>query len=217
MQVSETQWKILKELAKSDMAPTDLAKTLKITLPSVHVQLKQLLSRQLIKEVERESGKTRPFTKYSLGNGFVYIIKALPGEISKTLLEIDDNIIFHLRVWSVAQKEYHPYLDQFWWILQNYIYDIDAVILFGSVAKGNAKPGSDIDILLLVRKDVEKYEKMFGAQLVGTKQEKKMFMCQVFKTDDFENSLKKGSDFAAEVVKSNIVLYDPDKLFLRLQ
>lgn len=217
MNLNETQWKIIEELAKRDKTPTELAKILKVTLPSIHIQLKQLEINKLIKKIEKEKGKTRPYTKYSLGNGFVYFVKALPRETQRNLLEIDDNLKLHLRIWSIPQRAYHYYIEKFWWDIQDYIDDIDSIVVYGSVARGDAKEGSDIDILLLVKKNVSRYEKMFSAKRIGLKGRKKMIMCEIFKTDDFENSLRKGSDFAVEILKNHIVIYDPTENFRKLK
>lgn len=215
--LNKTKWKIIGELSICNKTPTELAKKLKMTLPSIHVQLNSLKQERLIKKIGEIKGKTRPYTEYSIGDGFIYFVKALPNETEQKFLEIDENLKLHLRIWSIPQKEYHYYIENFWWKIQDYLSDIDAVIIYGSVACGNAKDGSDIDVLLLVKKDINKYEKMFNAKMIGVRGKRKMVMCQVFRTDDFGNSLKKGSDFAAEVMKNNIAIYDPNKDFIKLK
>ena len=217
LNLNKTKWMIISELSKQERTPTELAKKLKITLPSVHLQLKDLQREGLVKKIENVKGKTRPYSGYSLGNGFIYFIKALPNEIDQRFLEIDQNLLLHLRIWSIPQKENHYYLENFWWQLQDYLDDFDAVVVYGSVAKGEARVGSDIDVLLLVKKDVKKYENMYNAKMIGVRGRRKMIMCQVFKTEDFENSLKKGSDFALRVMKNSIIIYDPNYSFTKLK
>lgn len=214
--LNETKWVIIKELSKGNKTPTELAKKIKITLPSIHAQLKELKQEKLVKKVGEIKGKTRPYAEYSI-NSFVYFIKALPNETEQRFLQIDENLKLHLRIWSIPQREYHYYIERFWWQIQEYLEDIDAIIVYGSVASGKAREGSDIDILMLVKKDVKKYEEKFNAIMVGQKGKQKMVMAQVFTTDDFENSLKKGSDFAARVLENNIIIYDPKKYFTNLK
>lgn len=215
--INKTKWKIIEELSKANKTPTELMKKLKITLPSIHAQLKALEQEKLIKKIGEIKGKTRPYAEYSIGDGFIYFIKALPGETDQRFLEIDENLKLHLRIWSIHQKEYHYYIERFWWQIQEHLENIDAIVVYGSVASGQAREGSDVDVLLLVKKDVKKYEEKFNAIMVGPKGKGKIIMAQVFRTDDFKNSLKKGSDFAAEVIKNNIVIYDPDKNFTKLK
>lgn len=211
MQLNTTQWRIIQELSKKDRTPSELAEKLKFSLPSIHVQLKELERNKLISKTERKEGKTRPFTEYSLGKGFIYFIKALPGETEKKFLEINEELKLHLRIWSIPQKEYHYYVESFWWKLERYLDDIEAMAVYGSVARGEAREGSDIDILLLIKdkKKIKKYENLFGAKDVGPKGDIKMIMAQIFQTDDFENSLNKGSKFATEAIKNLIMIYDP--------
>lgn len=217
MIINKRQWEIIKNLSKGNKTPTELAKILKVSLPAIHNQLKELEQKQLIKKVGEIKGKTRPYAVYSLEEGFIYYMKALPNETEQVFLPVDENIKLHLRIWSIPQKEYHYYLESFWWNLQDHLSDLDAVVLYGSVAEGEARKGSDLDLLLLVNKNVKRYEKYFGAKMVGPKGKQKMVMCQIFKTEDFANSFKKGSSFAAEVVKNGVVIYDPENNFFKLK
>ena len=95
MQISDTQWRIIEELSKGDKTPTELPRALGITMPSIHVQLKELLGKKLILKTEDEKGKTRPYTKYSLGKGFAYITFAVPGKAERMF--VDTSIVEKLR------------------------------------------------------------------------------------------------------------------------
>jgi len=215
--LNKTKCRIIEELSKGNKTPTQLAKKLKITLPSIHAQLKALEQEKLVKKVGEIKGKTRPYAEYSIENGFIYFMKALPNETEQRFLQIDENLKLHLRIWSLPQKEYHYYIESFWWQIQDYLEDIDAIVIYGSVATGKAREGSDIDVLMLVKKDVKKYEEKFNAIMVGPKIRGKVIMAQVFKTDDFENSLKKGSKFAEEVIRNHRIIYDPNKRLERIK
>ncbi|MFH1066242.1 MAG: nucleotidyltransferase domain-containing protein [Nanoarchaeota archaeon] len=208
------QWEIIKILAEGDKSPTEIAKIMKISLPGLHKHLMDLERTGLIKKADATKGKTRPYTTYTIGHGFVYFAKAMKGNAEQGFIEADENVKAHLGIWAISQKEYHYYIESLWWQLQEFIGDIDAIAIFGSVAKGNAGEGSDIDVLLLVKKDVKKFEKLFGTIAVGKKGKKIIIMAQVFETNDFKNSLKKGSKFAEEVIKNHKAIYDPDEILL---
>ncbi len=211
------RWKIIELLAEGKKTPTDLAKLLKISMPSLHKHMACLEKEKMVVRTGEKKGKTRPYAEYSLGQGFVYFIKALPGEAEQKFLAVDENMKIHLRIWAIPQKEYHYYIEMFWWELQAHLEDIISLGVYGSVARGDAKEGSDIDILLLVKKDVKKYEKLYGAKLIGPKGKGEMIMTQVFEAKDFENSLKKGSKFAQEALKDIKVIYDKDDIIERLK
>lgn len=205
MQINQTQWKIIEELAKGNKTPTELAAALRIKPPSIHLQLKQLEQNKLIQTAGQKKGKTRPYCEYSIGKGFIYFAKALPNETEQKFMKITPLVKLHLQIWAIPQQEYHEYAELLWWRMQKQIQDIDAIIVYGSVANGQAREGSDIDVLLLVNKNQKKYEEKYRALMIKDK----IIMAQVFETDDFANSLKRGSKFAEQVIKNCVIIYDP--------
>lgn len=207
------QWEIISILSKGDRTPTEIAKLMKISHPGLHRHLAELERKGMIKKADETKGKTRPYKTYSIGSGFVYFAKAIKGSTEQGFIEADDYVKAQFNIWAIPQKEYHYYIESVWWQLQEFIDDIDAIAVFGSVAKGNARENSDIDVILLVKKDVNKFEKMFGTIAVGKKGKKIIIMAQVFETNDFKNSLKKGSKFAEEVIKNHKTIYDPNEIF----
>ncbi len=211
MSLSETQWKIITELSIKDKTPSELATQLNLSLPSIHTQLKQLEQQQFIYKEERRLGKTRPFTVYSLREGFLSITEAIPGEVRKVHLNANEEIKLHLRIWSIPQKKYHHFIESYWWKLEKYVENIEAMGIYGSVARGNAKDDSDIDILLLItdKRKVKKYSEEVGVKDVGVAGSSELVVAQLFDTDSFTKSLKNGSKYASEVAKDLIIIYDP--------
>src|SRR3989304_4728016 len=115
MEPSGMRWRIIQELSKGDRTPTGLAGRLRISVQGVHAHLKQLEREGLVQRAGAAKGKTRPYTAYSLGGGFLSFVEALPGEARKRTLRIDDDVRLHLRIWSIPQQEYHHYVESFWW------------------------------------------------------------------------------------------------------
>ncbi len=218
MSLSNTQWAIITELSSHDKTPSELAKKLNLSLPSIHAQLKQLESEQLIYKEERKSGKTRPFTVYSLREGFLSIIEAIPGEARKIRLNADEEIKLHLRIWSIPQKKYHHFIESYWWKLEKYVENIEAMGIYGSVARGNAKDGSDIDVLLLIkdRRKIKKYAKEISVKDVGAAGGSELVVAQLFDCEGFAKSLSHGSKYASEVVKDLVIIYDPHQRLKRI-
>lgn len=213
---SDIKWRIVELLSKGDTTPTEIAGKLKKSLPNICLHLKGLEDLNLIKRIGEKSGKTRPHTKYTIGTGFIRLTQAVPGSARKIFLELDENLKTHLNLWSIPQKEFHYYLERLWWDMQNYIESIEAVAVFGSVAKGNARPESDIDVLILAKKNIKKLEKKFSARIIGPSRMGKMIMAHVFTVKDFKDMLGSGSVFAKEILPNMIIIYDSSRVLERM-
>jgi len=208
---SGSRWRVIQALAKRDSTPSELAKRFGTSIANITQQLSKLESEGLVKRVGvKRQGVGRPFTRYSLDRGFVLLIGVIPGKAEKVLLEADENIRLHLNIWSIPQKEYHYYVEKFWWDIQDYLDSIEALAVFGSVAKGDARAGSDIDLLIIARKNARRLERKFSSKIVGPEGRGKMIMAQVFSTREFINMQKSGSRFAVEAISSMKVIYDPN-------
>ncbi len=204
---TEAKWKIIESLSKRERTSSELAKQFKTSLSNISQQLSELESFGIVKKAGVEKGKRRPFLRYSLDKGFIFLIEAIPKETRKIFLEADENIKTHMRIWSIPQKEFHYYVESLWWELQNYLDNIVSFAIFGSVAKGNAREDSDIDVLIIAEKNAEEFEKKFSAKIVGLKERGKMIMAQVFSTADFEKALEE-SAFAKQIISSMIIICD---------
>lgn len=204
---SESKWKIIECLAKEEMSATDMAKHLMTSLSNVSQQLSELESLNMVKKTGVIKGARRPFAKYSLGNGFIFFAEAISKEARKIFLEADENIKTHLRIWSIPQKEFHYFVESLWWELQGYLDGMISFAIFGSVAKGNAREDSDIDVLLIAERNAKELERKFSAKIVGRKEKGKMAMAQVFSPNEFEEALEE-SAFAKQIIGSMIIIYD---------
>jgi|SRR3989338_2113005 len=200
MNITKTRWRIITLLSESDKTPTELARELKMSMPAVHTHLAYLESNSLIHKNSIKKGKTRPFLEYSLGDGFVYFIQATPKEARQRFLEVDDYLKLHLRIWSIPQKEFHPAIEKFWQDIENHIDDTEAIAVYGSVALGNAKKDSDIDILIIAKRNIVILEKKFGAKMYAGK----MVMSQAFTPEQFVAS----GNFFQQALNGIKVLYD---------
>lgn len=210
---SESKWRIIQALARKDRTPSELARILRTSVANITQHLSKLESTGLVKRVGVERGSVgRPFARYSLGRGFVLLVEAVPGEARKVSLEADQDMVVHLNIWDIPQREYHRYVEEFWWKIQDYMEWIEALAVFGSVARGNARAGSDIDMLILARKNSKRLEERFGAKMVGPRGKGRMVMAKVFSSREFDDMLKAGSAFAKEVVSTMRTIYDPNRV-----
>lgn len=220
--LTETKWKIIKELLKGNKTPTKISKKLGMSLPAIHRELTDLEREGIIKKEGKIKGKTRPFFEYSLKE-FIHFIKAFDGEAEEKFLPIDENFKLHFRIWTISQQEFHYYIENFWWSLRNLddFKNIMAVGIFGSVARGDARKNSDIDVLILTKNGTRlpiNEEEAFSALIVSKgKTEAKTVMSKIFEHKDFEISLIKGSRFAKEIIKDIIIIYDPENFLEKLK
>lgn len=215
----KTHWAILKELSKKNTTPTELSKALKISLPAVHKVIHELLNEKFIKESAVKAGKTRPYKMYSL-NEFVFFTKVLRNNVMQTFLPVDENLKIHLNIGGIKQKEFHYFIEQFWWqiINANFIHDVESFAIFGSVAAGTATEGSDIDVLT-IGKESKKLKKIIKEQAIENVYTKKtrILMPQFFSKEEFIDAYKKGSKFIKEMLLNMIVIYDKNCFLTNLK
>ena len=96
--------------------------------------------------------------------------------------------------------------------------EVQSVILFGSVARGQATPRSDIDILVIApNSGEERFNELMNAvdrlaaEVSGRHPAKLVPI--VMMTKDFENSIKDKKRFAADILKDGIVLFGQERYY----
>jgi DNA-binding transcriptional ArsR family regulator len=208
---SETRVAIVKVLAEGSSTPTDIAERIGKSLPVVTRHLSQLQRAGLVERVGERKGKTRPSVEYALRES-ILLFKALRGGIDFIRLQATELVKTQVRIWSIPQREFHYYVQRFFWEIQEAIPSIESIAVYGSVAKGDAREDSDVDILIIARSDVRELERRYGARVIEKPgSEAKMFMTQVFEPAEFRKSLKSGSDFARRVMEAMVIIYDPNR------
>lgn len=96
--------------------------------------------------------------------------------------------------------------------------EIQSIILFGSVARGEATPRSDIDILVITpNSEEERFNELMNAvdrlaaEVSGRYPAKLVLI--VMMTKDFERNVKDKKRFAADVLKDGIVLFGQERYY----
>lgn len=203
------KWDMIRLLAKNDRTPSELAKELKTSLQNVQFQLSRLEAAGIIRKAGKAASRRRPFTVYSLGQGFVLLAKAIPGEDAEIIgIVADETKKVQLRIWAIPQQGFHYFLDKFWWDLQENLADIEALAVYGSVARGDAKEDSDIDILVITGKP-EQMEKKLRAVVTDPAGESRLIMPKCYTGSLLGKSLKAGSAFVKNAVRDMKIIYDP--------
>jgi len=86
--------------------------------------------------------------------------------------------------------------------------DIEAVILFGSVARGDASPSSDIDMMVVADSEPDPTE--LRRRLGSSQEERLSLVCR--SPRQFLKLLNQGDSFAAHLHYEGVVLYDRSRL-----
>jgi len=214
---STTRLRILELLAEKPRTPSELSKLLKKSLPTVTRHLAYLENFELVKRVGEEKGKTRPYVKYALKESAI-VIKVMENDVGIFSLTLDEYAKMQLRIWSIPQRRFHYYVERFIWQVQDLMLKIAAIAIYGSVARGDAREDSDIDMIILATDEVELIKKKCETMVIKKPgEEARMVMAQVFSPSEFRRALRSGSEFANEVIKSMLPIYDPNKILAKLE
>ena len=90
-------------------------------------------------------------------------------------------------------------------VLERYRDKIDSIILFGSVARGEAKEDSDIDILVVGDVSLEELVEVSFPILLEYGE---LISAKNMKKDRFDFSAKEGYSFIRNVLREGVVLYE---------
>lgn len=217
-EVSTAKREILEKLTERDWTPTDLAQELGKSRNTIYNHLDDLHERGILTK-QQVPAKTRPKTEYSIGPGFIQYITALPGQYSEDSFTLTPEKQTVLRIWSVPQSGFQPFVESFWWRIKhspelNYHEDVTGIALYGSVARGEADADSDIDFLILTS-DAETealVAEQFGSLRIKANGAAKIAMAEVFSISEYRDSLARGSSFLQAIQDELHTLYDPEKI-----
>ena len=92
---------------------------------------------------------------------------------------------------------------------------IHSIVLFGSVARGEARPDSDIDLLIIIDGRIETKRRIYDISY-DNDQECKSFTQTIFFTPQgFESEVAMRSWFSSDIIGQGVVIYD-DGTFRRI-
>lgn len=215
-EVSTAKKEIIERLAEQAWTPTDLAAELGKSTNTVYNHLDDLYEQGVVTKRTVEA-KTRPKTEYSIGDGFVQYLAVLPGQYTEKSLTLTADKQATIRIWSIPQDEFHPYVQDYWWTIKTHIdfdyrEDVLAVAVYGSVARGQADENSDIDFLVVTEDErtEQRVSEHLGSLRIEVGTESKIGMTEVYSRREFRNSVAHGSEFLETVREELHIIYDPE-------
>ena len=218
--LSQAKKQIMAKLAEQDWSPTDLAADLGKSPAAVYNHLHEL-AEQGVLTTRQVAATTRPKTLYSIGDGFVQYLAVLPGHVAEGAVTLDRYKEPLIRIWTLPQEQFHPYLQTYWWRLThspdiNLQEDIRAVGVYGSVARGDAGPDSDIDVLIITN-DCDAMEMVtdrVGSIRIEADGGSRIVLAEVYTVEEYRNSWVHGSQFLQEILPEIHPIYDPDQVLV---
>ncbi len=107
------------------------------------------------------------------------------------------------------QKRYQKAVDEFVKrTLGKYKDNIDSIILFGSVVRGETREESDIDILVVVKeRNIADMKEIYGIAFEVSMEHSLDISPKVYAVREVLNRIKIGAPFIKEVLKEGVSLY----------
>jgi DNA-binding transcriptional ArsR family regulator len=207
-----TEREVLELLLERPCSPTEVADELGVSVQTASRNLKRLVEREFAERTRDGGG--RGYKRYR-AREFAQVFAGYDGELLERVLPLSDEKRTVLSVWKIPQPKFQP-------ILLSYLYttpetefggEIDVIIVYGSVARGEAKSDSDID-LLVVRDDsavddVRNTTVNWQPGRIESRESGRVISEIQYPTSEFHDALDAGSRFLRNVLDEGIVLYDP--------
>jgi predicted nucleotidyltransferase len=92
--------------------------------------------------------------------------------------------------------------------LERYEKKIESIILFGSVARGEGKEDSDVDILVVVKeRNIEDMKEIYGIAFEVSMEHSQGISPKVYAVNEVLNRIEIGAPFIKEVLQEGVSLY----------
>lgn len=210
-----TEREVLELLLERPRSPTQVAEELDVSVQTASRNLKKLVDEGLAERQRGDSGGGRGYKRYR-AREFARLLAGYDGELFEATLDLSAGKRAVLSVWKVPQEEFHP-------VLLSYLFagdgartelDVVGIVVYGSVARGDARPDSDVDILLVYddgSRAEEYVDTTFGTDGSLVDPNAKRVISETwFTRREFEGAAGADSQFLRNALGDGIVLYDPE-------
>jgi DNA-binding transcriptional ArsR family regulator len=205
-----TEREVLELLLERPHSPTEVADELGVSVQTASRNMKQLVEREFAERTR--DGEGRGYKRYR-AREFAQMFAGYDGELFEKTLPISNEKRAVLSIWQVPQPKFHP-------ILLSYLFVPDdefaamtrAVVVYGSVARGEAMDDSDIDILIVRDSSLEDeiHTETVNWEVSRIQSSSRVLSETFYPIDEFYDALDAGSQFLRNVLNEGITLYDPE-------
>lgn len=212
-----TEREVLELLLERPRSPTEVAEELGVSVQTASRNLKQLVEREFA-ERTRE-GEGRGYKRYRTRE-FAQVFAGYDGELFEQTVELTETHRAMLSILKVPQSVFHPVLLSYLFSAMNRQgFGVTAVVVYGSVARGQAEAGSDIDILTIYASEdassVVEPGKVVDTTTVWdggfiAPDANRVVSETWYSVGELCDALDAGSQFLGNVLDEGIVLYDPE-------
>lgn len=203
-------------LLERPRSPTQVAEELGVSVQTASRNLKKLVEEGFAEQRRAGSDEGRGYKRYQVRE-FARLLAGYDGELFEETLDLATDKRAVLSTWKVPQEEFHPVLLSYLFAADGARIELDVVgiVVYGSVARGDARPDSDVDVLLVYDDDGSRTEEYVDATF-GTDgslvapNAKRVISETWFTREEFGGAADAGSQFLRNVLDEGIVLYDPE-------
>jgi len=206
---TEQKWNILKSLSEGKFSPLQLAQRSSTTIANISQQLRLLEAAELVKKEKiqnREKGKPR--TLFSLSHDYVYLVSTMEDFAKKRLLELSDYHKIIIRILFLENPELHYYLAKFYWKIEDYLDQIQMIIVVPN--------SEEIEVVIVSDKAKEIEKKISTVTIKRPDNKAKQIKIQGITKNELIKLVKEGKGPFSSV-KDLQVIYDPAHIIAELK
>lgn len=210
-----TRREVFESLVGADRSATELAEQLDRSVQTVYDHLESLEDAGYVERSGERRGKTRPETLYTT-TAFGHVFAAFDGEVLERNVALTQAQKTMLSVFRVPQPEFHPLLLSYVFTAPNDWRGVEAIAVYGSVARGDADENSDIDVLHVVEEGADVHPNLEDNVFVETQLpfgSRRILSREWFTRSEIEDGRAAGSQFLRNALGEAIALYDPEGVF----
>ncbi|MBC8495869.1 winged helix-turn-helix transcriptional regulator [archaeon] len=194
--LTESKWRIIKELANQNQTPTDLAKKAGTSLANVSQQLRLLEAYGLVKREGKVNNNVpgKPKTTFSLGKEVIHITFVSEHLSTKKDLDLDFIQKAIINLWLSVKKDEVYFLEKFFVLNEELIKKCHTI----AVVKSETE---QIDLMLITPHVQEIRDKYSNAKITNIEGKTKNIVCWTHTIEEVEAGIRNHEKYFLDLTK----------------